>query len=104
MRQAGRYHRHYQHLRQKHTFMELCKTPQLATEVTLGPLEAFNFDGAILFSDLLFPLELLGMGCPTTKAPRNSPGTLIVKKRGLSLRLLHLLETLVTFLIFSFRP
>lgn len=62
MRQAGRYHKHYQALRAKHSFMELCKDPELATQVTLGPIEDFDFDVAILFSDLLFPLEALGMG------------------------------------------
>src|SRR6476619_1299189 len=62
MRQAGRYHRHYQALRAKHSFMELCKVPELASEVALGPILDFDFDVAILFSDLLFPLEGLGMG------------------------------------------
>ena len=62
MRQAGRYHKHYQSLRQKHSFMELCKDPKLAAQVALGPVLDFDFDVAILFSDLLFPLEALGMG------------------------------------------
>lgn len=62
MRQAGRYHKHYQALRAKHSFMELCKQPELAAEVALGPVLDFGFDAAILFSDLLFPLEALGMG------------------------------------------
>src|SRR5258708_37314229 len=62
MRQAGRYHRPYQALRQKYSFMDLCKRPELAAEVALGPLMDFDFDAAILFSDLLFPLEALGMG------------------------------------------
>ncbi|MBS1963794.1 MAG: uroporphyrinogen decarboxylase [Bdellovibrionales bacterium] len=62
MRQAGRYHKHYQALRAKHSFMELCKRPELAAEVALGPIEDFDFDVSILFSDLLFPLEVLGMG------------------------------------------
>lgn len=62
MRQAGRYHRHYQELRRRHSFMELCKEPELAAEVALGPVRDFDFDAAILFSDLLFPLEALGMG------------------------------------------
>ena len=61
MRQAGRYHSHYRGLRAEHSFMDLCKRPELATAITLGPLEAFDFDAAILFSDLLFPLEALGM-------------------------------------------
>jgi uroporphyrinogen decarboxylase len=66
MRQAGRYHRHYQELRQKHSFMDLCKRPELAAEVALGPVLDFDFDAAILFSDLLFPLEALGMGLEYT--------------------------------------
>ena len=66
MRQAGRYHRHYQGLRQKHSFMDLCKQPELASEVALGPVMDFDFDAAILFSDLLFPLEALGMGLEYT--------------------------------------
>jgi len=66
MRQAGRYHRHYQALRQTHSFMDLCKQPELAAEVALGPVIDFDFDAAILFSDLLFPLEALGMGLEYT--------------------------------------
>ena len=62
MRQAGRYHAHYQALRKEHSFMELCKNPKLACETTMGPILAFDFDAAILFSDLLFPLEVMGMG------------------------------------------
>ncbi len=66
MRQAGRYHRHYQSLRQKYSFMDLCKQPELAAAVALGPVIDFDFDAAILFSDLLFPLEALGMGLAYT--------------------------------------
>jgi len=66
MRQAGRYHRHYQALRQKYSFMDLCKRPELAAAVALGPVQDFDFDAAILFSDLLFPLEALGMGLEYT--------------------------------------
>src|SRR5439155_10464440 len=62
MRQAGRYHKHYQELRRKYSFMDLCKQPELAAQVALGPVLDFDFDAAILFSDLLFPLEALGMG------------------------------------------
>jgi len=61
MRQAGRYHNHYRQLRARHSFEDLCKKSELATEVTLGPITDFDFDAAILFSDLLFPLEALGM-------------------------------------------
>src|SRR5580693_9890204 len=70
MRQAGRYHQHYQRLRARHEFIELCKNPKLATEVTLGPIEDFGFDAAILFSDLLFPLEALGMGLSYEPGPK----------------------------------
>ena len=61
MRQAGRYHSHYQGLRKKHSFVELCKEPQLAAEVAMGPINDFDYDVAILFSDILFPLESLGL-------------------------------------------
>lgn len=62
MRQAGRYHSHYQGLRAKHTFEQLCRQPDLATQVALGPVEDFGFDVSILFSDILFPLDALGLG------------------------------------------
>src|SRR5205814_9853336 len=66
MRQAGRYHKHYQALRAKHSFVDLCKQPELAAGFGLGPVMHFGFDAAILFSDLLFPLEALGMGLEYT--------------------------------------
>ncbi len=69
MRQAGRYHSHYQKLRSRHGFMELCKNPRLASQVALGPIEDFDFDVSILFSDLLFPLEALGMGLDYDAGP-----------------------------------
>ena len=69
MRQAGRYHSHYQKLRSKHSFVELCKVPELAAETAMGPIREFDFDAAILFSDLLFPLEALGMGLTYDPAP-----------------------------------
>ena len=50
--------------------MELCKRPELACEVTLGPLQDFDFDAAILFSDLLFPLEAMGMGLKYEVGPQ----------------------------------
>ena len=71
MRQAGRYHSHYQGLRSKHSFMELCTQPELAAETALGPIRDFDFDVSILFSDLLFPLQALGMGLEyTDKGPQ----------------------------------
>lgn len=70
MRQAGRYHDHYQNLKKDHDFMSLCKEPKLACEVTMGPMEAFDFDAAILFSDLLFPLEQMGTGLVYAPGPK----------------------------------
>ncbi len=70
MRQAGRYHKHYQNLRSKNSFIDLCKNPVLACEVALGPVEDFDFDLAILFSDLLFPLEVMGMGLDYVPGPK----------------------------------
>ena len=70
MRQAGRYHSHYQNLKTKNSFVELCKSPSLAAETALGPIESFDFDVAILFSDILFPLESLGMGLTYSPGPK----------------------------------
>ena len=70
MRQAGRYHDHYQNLKKSHDFMTLCKDPKLACEVTMGPIDEFDFDAAILFSDLLFPLEQLGMDLVYNPGPK----------------------------------
>jgi uroporphyrinogen decarboxylase len=69
MRQAGRYHSHYQNIKKNSDFMTMCKTPELACEVTLGPIQDFGFNAAILFSDLLFPLEQLGMGLSYHSGP-----------------------------------
>ena len=69
MRQAGRYHNHYQNIKKTSDFMTMCKNPELARDVTMGPIEEFKFDAAILFSDLLFPLEQLGMGLSYHSGP-----------------------------------
>ncbi len=69
MRQAGRYHSHYQGIKKDSDFMTMCKDPKLACEITMGPIRDFNFDAAILFSDLLFPLEQLGLGLSYKSGP-----------------------------------
>lgn len=70
MRQAGRYHAHYQGIKARSDFISMCKTPELACEVTMGPINDFKFDAAILFSDLLFPLEHLGTGLRYDPGPK----------------------------------
>jgi uroporphyrinogen decarboxylase len=60
MRQAGRYMAEYRALRAKHSMLELCRTPELALEVTLQPIKALAVDAAILFADILLPLEPMG--------------------------------------------
>jgi uroporphyrinogen decarboxylase len=61
MRQAGRYMSEYRALREKHSILEIIKTPDLACEVTLQPLAAFDLDAAIIFADILPPLEGMGL-------------------------------------------
>ena len=62
MRQAGRYMEEYRKLRAQHGFLELCKRPDLATEITVTPVEKLGVDAAILFADILLILEPMGVG------------------------------------------
>jgi uroporphyrinogen decarboxylase len=61
MRQAGRYMAEYRALRERHSLLDMIKTPELACEVTLQPIQAFDLDAAIIFADILPPLEGMGL-------------------------------------------
>jgi uroporphyrinogen decarboxylase len=61
MRQAGRYMAEYRAIRKQHSLIEICKKPDLAAEVTITAAEALGVDAAIIFADLLLPLEVMGL-------------------------------------------
>ncbi|HET7753924.1 MAG TPA: uroporphyrinogen decarboxylase [Anaeromyxobacteraceae bacterium] len=61
MRQAGRYQASYRAVKEKVTFLELCRSPELIAEVTVAPIDQFGFDAAILFSDILVHLPAMGL-------------------------------------------
>src|SRR5215212_5195705 len=61
MRQAGRYLKPYREIRSRHGILEICKRPDLAAAVTLQPVEILDVDAAIIFADLLLPVEPMGL-------------------------------------------
>src|SRR5688500_8171606 len=81
MRQAGRYLPEYRAIRERTDFLTLCKTPELASEVTVQPVDLIGVDAAILFSDILVIPEAMGMHLeiieskgPIFNDPIRSPG------------------------------
>jgi uroporphyrinogen decarboxylase len=79
MRQAGRYLPEYRAVREKVSFVEICRSPELIADVTRQPVDIFGFDAAIMFSDILLPLEPLGIkvsfenGGPLLSPPLRTP-------------------------------
>ena len=71
MRQAGRYMNAYRAIRKKHSLIDMFKNPEIAAEITLQPVNAFPIDAAIIFADILLPLEGMGLGIefPQTGGP-----------------------------------
>lgn len=76
MRQAGRYLPEYRAIRQHHTFQESVTDPEIATEITLQPIRRFGMDGAVIFADIMTPLEAMGVEMTFDPGPRLRPHTL----------------------------
>lgn len=76
MRQAGRYLPEYRRIRQAFSFQEAVSTPEIAAEITLQPIERFGMDGAVIFADIMTPLEAMGVEMDFAPGPRLRPHTL----------------------------
>lgn len=73
MRQAGRYLPEYRRLRERFGFREAVSTPEVATEITLQPIRRFGMDGAVIFADIMTPLEAMGVDMEFDPGPRLRP-------------------------------
>jgi len=85
LRQAGRYQPEYRALREKHSLLELIRTPELAAEVTLLPIDSFDLDAAIVFSDILPPLVGMGLDLEFVKGDGPRIGNPISSTRAVDL-------------------
>ncbi|HSG13240.1 MAG TPA: uroporphyrinogen decarboxylase [Gaiellaceae bacterium] len=85
LRQAGRYQPEYRALREKHSMLELIRTPELAAQVTLQPIESFGLDAAIIFSDILPPLVGMGLDLDFVKGEGPRIGNPISSTRDVDL-------------------
>jgi uroporphyrinogen decarboxylase len=85
LRQAGRYQPEYRTLREKHSLLELIRTPELAAQVTLLPVDAFDLDAAIVFSDILPPLVGMGLELDFVKGDGPRIGNPIARRRDVDL-------------------
>jgi len=70
MRQAGRYLLEYQEIKSRHSFLEMCTTPELALEVSLQPIRILDVDAAIVFADILLPLRSMGLEIDFNPGPK----------------------------------
>jgi uroporphyrinogen decarboxylase len=73
MRQAGRYLPEYRELRARHSFQEAVATPEVAAELSLQPVRRFGMDGAVIFADIMTPLEAMGVEMTFDPGPRLRP-------------------------------
>ncbi len=76
MRQAGRYLPEYRELRSRHAFQDAICDPRMAAEITLQPIRRFGFDGAIMFADIMTPLEAMGIDVTFDPGPKLRPMSL----------------------------